>query len=764
MKFTFLKNIKNALFVASGLLIVNVSCSKVDIAKEDAEGDPTDVVTNPDLFANFNWSSSKTADVHVSVDDEFNGQYFYKLELFDKEPHDADAKSLGAGLAKKGQDLNTQVVIPTGLSTIFVQKTSPIGEVSYSILDATGSKINASSKTASSAKVASLNVKGLTKVASTSGDYSSAPVAPAVPSDAQAIKGSAAVTTVPASKSYVIKAGETFAGDITTLENTDGIVVYVQGKWHHGRPIALGRNTKIVVLPQGELNVSAINLNSGTASFQNYGDVLLNSLTINANNAFSNIGTLKIIAAVSMVGKAEFINFQKDVKVKIGSLTMRDADCVATNNGEIEILNGTFNNGTLNANCYTTVGTMQASKSTINIRPLAMLDVTNLRAEGAVFNLDIKGVLDVTKEANFKADADGRAVIINSIATDPLQKPFVRIKYVTVGTANTIHLTYNGNMIVVTDNHPRRADNKFTTGTNNTNVEIFWDRYNHPPYVAATSCNNGGAGTIPSTPPANQTLQAIDLGTFTYLFEDNWPVVGDYDLNDFVLSVNVVKYQNQANQVEKVVLKNKVYAIGATRRLGAAIQLDNVLASAVKSVTYSNTDVVGVNFPLVSGVGIEQGQSKAVVTVMDDAHKAFGLSTPALVFTHAGYSPFESEITITFNSPISGLSIHDLNPFIVSAKGGAPGKRHEVHLVGYKATDKIDPKIVEDAQKAEGTLSATDPFKTKDGWPFAIAVPVAQFKYQRVEGKHIKEAYPQFMNWVTSGGTSNQDWYNFPNN
>lgn len=709
---------------------------------------------------NFNWASSKTIDVRLSVDDMFDGQYFYKLELFDREPHAKGAILLGAGLAKKGQDLLTKVTVPANLSQIFVQKTTPRGEVSYSILETKDISGYAGVKTASSSKLSSS--KGLVRLASTT-----LPTAPSTPNDALAITGSANVTTVPATKSYVIKAGEWFSGNIPALDQSgvDGIVVYVQGKWHHTKPIEIGQGNKIVVLPGGELNVSALNMNNGTASFENHGDVLLNSLKINGGNSFVNVGTLKIVGAVTMVGKAQFVNYQKEVKVKVGSLSMADSDCVVTNDGEIEILKGTFNNGTLNANCYTTVGEMYSNKATINVRTDAMLDVTNLEAIGGVFNLDLRAVLDVTRVAKFKNDGSN-AVIINSLGPDAFNKSYVRIKYVRVDSQNAIHLAYKGYLVIVTDEHPYRSENKFTTDGASF-VEIFWDLYNHPPYVARTKCNNGGIGTIPTAPPADQELTPVDLGVHTYMFEDNWPRVGDLDMNDIVTDVNVVRYQNKENKVEKVVLKSKLRSVGASKRLGVAIQLDNVLAGNVKSVTYSKQDVVGNTFPLKT-TGVEDGQTYSVVTVVDDAHKAFGLTNTAYVFTqNTSTAPFETEITIVFNTPLSGFTHADLNPFIVSisemhfpyypSPENKPN-RPEVHLVGYKVTDKINTAMITAGQATTGALSTVDPFKTKDNLPFAISVPTS-VRYSR-ENKRITASYPDFIQWVNSGGTAFTNWYN----
>lgn len=763
MKLSFLKNAIILPCVSVVLLFAITSCSKKDGLSSPEEGEPTiDIPSEFSVSPNFNWATSKTIDVNLSVDDQYDGQYFYKLEVFDREPHLEGATLLAAGMAKKGQNFETKITIPTALSQIFVQKTTPRGEVSYSILEVGISSVITGSKVASVSKVAAVNITGLTRLASST-PFDNKPTEPEVPTTAVIyVSGSTNYTNPTAGQVYVVKKGSKFSGSLPLNAGVDGIKVYVLGTWHHANSIEMGGSSKIVVFSNGgALDVASVNMLSGTASLENYGDVLLKSLTLNKTNSFVNVGTLKIIGAVSMVGAANFVNYQKDLKVKVGSMTFNDPSAIATNNGEIEILEGNFTDGTLNANCYTTVGKMTTNRATVNIWSQAKLDVTSLDAKGGVYNINAGSELDVTKTALFAVDNSNRKVEIKGLGTASA-KSYARMKVVSVGSAELVHLAYSGPLQVVTDAHPKRSDNKFTTD-GSMSVEILWDMYNHPPYVPSTSCNNGGVGTQPNTPPADQTVTGHKIGSYTYMFEDNWPITADYDLNDCVMSIDVYLEKNQANKIKRVVLTNKIHALGAARGMGVAVQLDNINASQVKSVTYSNANQLGKTFKLLPGVGIEEGQSKAVIAVTDSAHKEFGLSSPSIYLKDV--APVELFATIEFNEPISSFTLEDLNPFIVSFKGSiTSGKRHEVHIVGRKGTDKLDAKVVSDAVTAGQIQSAVDLFKASGGWPFGISVPVSPFKYQKTESQRIDNLYPKFASWATSNGTTNQDWYLFPKN
>jgi len=78
-------------------------------------------------------------------------------------------------------------------------------------------------------------------------------------------------------------------------------------------------------------------------------------------------------------------------------------------------------------------------------------------------------------------------------------------------------------------------------------------------------------------------------------------------------------------------------------------------------------------------------------------------------------------------------------------------------LVGRKPTDKINASLVKREQGPDGELSATDPFKTKNNYPFALSLPLS-FKYP-YEGQIITKFYPEMEAWIRSGGTTNQNWF-----
>ncbi|UZJ65398.1 LruC domain-containing protein [Sphingobacterium sp. KU25419] len=197
-------------------------------------------------------------------------------------------------------------------------------------------------------------------------------------------------------------------------------------------------------------------------------------------------------------------------------------------------------------------------------------------------------------------------------------------------------ITYSGNLEIACSDHTVNGQWNTYYVINSPAKLVAYDK--STVVIAGTSCNAGG-NNAPGGNPTDQTVTEVNLGTYSYAFEDNWPNKGDYDMNDFVVDMNITKLQNATNKVTKVVLKGKLRSVGASKRLAAAVQLDGVTAGNVKSVTYSKKDLVGANLKL-SANGTETGQTNAVVAIVDDAHKAFGVSDTRFISTQNGaYSP-----------------------------------------------------------------------------------------------------------------------------
>lgn len=730
----------------AGITLFGASCSKV----KDLYNDTTAGSDSSSLFpagvnvpTDFMWNSTRAVDVRVAVDDQFSGKYFYRVEFFDNDPTlGSGANVLAAGQAKSGQDFVGKLMIPTLAKYIYLRETSPLGVAAISMIEVEQQNaINVGGISAGSASKASVLRGAKTSTTLASGSLRAAAVEATpvvVPSDAIALSGNSTIS-VESNKSYVVKSGVTFTGRIDANNGTSNVKIYVQGSWKNTSfELNLGSNNGLYITQAGSIDLVNVTQNT-VGGFVNYGSASLSKMETKNNTLYVNYGTLTADKADITNG-----NFTNYGVATIQNLSSTTNGTVVRNEGTLTVQNATLTNATLEAVCHTVINSLTTNGATISVAQGALLSLDKLDAGGTKINLAAASILDVKTLAKFNSQA--------STMTGPTSgQALARLKKVDVSN-QWMAITYGGNLEVACSDHTANAQWSTYYVVNSPAKLVPYDK--STVVIQGTSCNAGGNNASGGN-PTDQTVTEVKLGTYSYAFEDNWPSIGDYDMNDFVVDVAITKVQNAANKVTKVKLINKIRSVGAKNRLAAAIQLDGVLATNVKSAKYSNTNLVGQNLPLGSN-GVESNQKYAVITICDDAHRAFGISDTQFISTENGsYQPVQSEITIEFTTPLDNFTFADLNSFIVT-NGYKVSSRSEIHLVGYKGTDKINKALVE-SQTSKGRLSANDPFKSSKGEPWGLCVPVS-FVYPN-EYKKITGVYPKFEGWALSGGSQNLNWY-----
>ncbi|UXD69290.1 LruC domain-containing protein [Sphingobacterium faecium] len=734
------------LFLVSlvAITLIASSCSKVKDLYEEPDTDSSTLFPDgSNVPSDFKWNSAQSMDIRVAVDDKFDGQYFYRVEIFDNDPLlGQGANLLAAGQAKKGQDFVGKLMLPTMAKYLYLRETSPLGIASVTMIAVDPLKSNiqvaptsSSSSNRASVARASINTTISNTNSATVSALAATPVV--VPNDAVQISGNANVV-VETNKSYVVKTGTTFTGKIDANNGTDNVKIYVQGTWKNSSfEFNLGSNNSLYVTQTGSIDLINVTQNT-TGGFVNYGTAALSKMETKNNTSYVNYGILN--ADKADITNGSFTNYGV---ATIQNLSSTTNGTVIRNEGTLTVKNATLTNATLEAVCHTTIQSLTTNGATISISSGALLSLDKLDAGGTKFNLASSSILAVTTLAKFNSQASTMRGPASGQALARLKKVDVNNQYMAI--------TYSGNLEVASSDHTPNGEWNTFYVLNSPAKLVPYDK--STVVIAGTSCNAGG-NNAPGGNPNDQTVTEVNLGTYSYAFEDNWPNKGDYDMNDFVVDMNITKFQNTANKVTKVTLKGKLRSVGASKRLAAAIQLDGVPAGNVKSVTYSKKDLVGANLALAAN-GTETGQTNAVVAIVDDAHKAFGVADTRFISTQSGaYAPVDVVITIEFTTPLDNFSYNTLNMFIVNYAQNVGG-RNEIHLVGYAATDKINKSIV--SRESGKLLSATDPFKTIKNEPFALALPVS-FKYP-TEGQKVYDAYPLFKDWVTSGGLQNANWY-----
>ncbi|WP_455637051.1 LruC domain-containing protein, partial [Parabacteroides sp.] len=243
-------------------------------------------------------------------------------------------------------------------------------------------------------------------------------------------------------------------------------------------------------------------------------------------------------------------------------------------------------------------------------------------------------------------------------------------------------------------------------------------------YIPEGDCNEVGNGKDPDDvvpPDTDEDYEEEATLSYTYMFEDNWPAQGDYDMNDLVMNVQIMN-KKSGNKVTGFKTKCILYATGGTKELDVAFQLVDVPANKLS--------------------GAESGQTYAVAELFRDAHTQLGSAKRVPINTYSiTAEPAVFEKSYTFSGSLEQpVTAGNLNLFIVWG-GMDSNPRNEVHLPGFGGTDK----------------ATAGSYLSEDKWMWAIAVPTDDFASYPKETVRIDDAYEGFGSWILGGDVPG--WY-----
>jgi LruC domain-containing protein len=751
--------------------------------------DPTITADNPlDITApdGFDWSTTNTIRLSVEANDEYNGQYDYIIEVFDNNPIASAAdsiSSLAKGVAKSGHPfVLSAVTIAKSTTDLFIRQTDPKGRAvirSFPVQsNMTCSFTDNVSVSASTRSAISTRALATTRAVVPVPDYTS------IPGDAREISslGGAALE---AGKNYKITG--TYNGSFT-FWGSSNVKLYIQGTWNmpsdfqiqtgleiivmSGAKILANKNASFVgsssltIMPNGVVELNSLTFSNQEGHFKNWGSLTLgDDFTMSAgglfyskgtivakNGSFNNAspmqndGTITLDGKLTMPSNASFIN--------TGEVTAKDLDVNGvslTNEGKMIFDQiSSVNNSTVFNSCY-----MEAKKSAVFsgcrnfVLDQGYLKGKNLTIRGCVVKLNNGSMIEATNILHNQSEAtsyDGGTTGNRSlIKADKVEGQGI---------------TYSGKLTVESDHHFTKKPGENWKYTLNSPAEMAGYGDSNVVIEICTGTANGGN---PGTDPGNPTfpIESVNDTKYTYLFEDQWPLYGDYDMNDVVIRVKkTTMYLNASNKVEKFKLEAELVAVGASKNIAAGLQLDDVAASLVSSVEYGSTKPSTL-FSYASQ-GVEAGQSKAVIPFFANAHAFMGNSTNAFVNTVIGSTANVSVlptivVTATFSSATlspESFAAGKLNLFIIT--DGQSNNRKEVHVVNYRPTDKASTTFFGNNNDGS-SATAGKYYVSKDNlaWGICVASSVNHPK----EYAKVTDVFPNFASWVTSGGSSNTDWY-----
>lgn len=235
----------------------------------------------------------------------------------------------------------------------------------------------------------------------------------------------------------------------------------------------------------------------------------------------------------------------------------------------------------------------------------------------------------------------------------------------------------------------------------------------------------------------------------TLLFEDNWPVKGDYDLNDIAAHYTIQLYLTSEKMVHAIIVNVRLAALGGSYPYQLCMRAKNLKHSEVEVNNYSPSSSIGTYKVLSTGdepfmvaydwPGLKGSNGGAFYNTEEGS-----LAAPGTMYDNQ--VSFYSDIN---EIPLSDLP-HDSFDFFIKRTDNNPG---EIHLKGYAPTDAF-----KDGYAKEAANMGSAYYSTKDNFVWGIKVP-ATIAHPK-ERISILDAYPDFAGWVTSGGAKNEDWYN----
>lgn len=294
------------------------------------------------------------------------------------------------------------------------------------------------------------------------------------------------------------------------------------------------------------------------------------------------------------------------------------------------------------------------------------------------------------------------------------------------------------------------------------------NRYAVVPFTAS-------AGTVDFS---NKTIATITTPlayhSFTYCFEEDFPVPGDYDFNDCVLRMSV-QPGSKKNQVK---LNVTLAAVGAKKVLAAAVKLTNYSYDDIESVEIEGGRAFDEDYPLQlrlirDGATFQRGRNnEPVIRLFEDASWSMARNeadnignierrninvTRDTNEVNLHIEPVTRTYVINFKEDASGLLNNlledNLDPFIVTLYNGG---FWETHTYNYR--------------RSQVFYEYHDQTKLRMIW--ALCVPTGTFRWP-LEGQLIgnykdgiltgvfREYGHSFGQWAANRNSS-KDWFFYP--
>ena len=716
------------------------------------------------------WKMTEPVNVNVAVHEDAGTNY--TIRIYDANPLEegSSAKLLAEGIANNKLDFVTTMDCPTATGTVFVCRLDAHNRTVVKYVSVKNSQVNVAFGSTTKTRAADSEVaieKYSPKVSE---------------SEVKNMLGSAikldSNTDMAQGKIYYIPEGEIFKAQLKRSNGWGGrATLIVCGSWTpNGNNLDIPFGINIYVVNKGEINIPKdksliFKSEQGYLGVYTGGKIAGNNSNINLSQ---NSG-----------GDTYFYNAGTIEGVNLSTATSTTTTVYNCGVMDIDVLKCLHFINQGHAEC----------KETISVNGKSILVENGCNLKIGTINGDLKcGPLSNTKIEKFNMDRSGwgATTTIGSNAlleielgsfTGKFSAPSPQYTLVRIAQINDIsEFSTEGNIYYELKKIINLADEwrlKFLEALQN--GKGGYSKWGESPImIPSGDCTGDGY-----KPNEEGTGTPSSRMKYTYVFEDNYPQVGDYDFNDIVLDVSYYykrasDSENPNNNIQSIHMDVTLAAAGAGKELGAGLRIMGMHMADVDNIKIEDPNgfqksLPGSFFTSYYGTNTWFDDTKGIVIpIFGDAHRVFSQdfttsSSQLKRFLYNTYSSTEDakngattytykiEITLKDKSHNTPKYTKDQFDFFIGYRYKNMQKRVEVHLYEFMG---------EGATKGGTILERNFEIAQAGNNTWAICVPNFRYPKEKVNisvtSNRDEGAYPLFIDWAKDR-TKNTDWYKYPN-
>ena len=742
-----------------------------------------------DIDPAMDWKMTMQVRINISVHEDAGADY--TICIYDKNPlaDNSTAKLLVEGAANNQLSFSTIMDCPSTLTYVFVCRTDANNRNVVKCVPINNNQINASfGSSAVTRAVATRSVKIPTIETYT-------PTRTAADMEAlleQAIEVSPNdyYEDYQAGGIYKISQGSTFTGTISrALDSSNPAILIIAGKWEPSGSIQLEDGYIVYILKDAGITLSegSTFMMKGSTYFNIFegGNITgaANS-TIDITNASMqnynyNAGTIDVQAMTNGGGGVFTVYNAPSGILKVPNYQCSTSGNRLINQGIAE-LGDTHDNLNLYNGGQLTLSTLKGNlinqghatvadtQENCHVENGCYLNITGRFKGNLTLGDNCAATINEYPEVWNKSIALGNSCMINIDKASFMGTTFIgdtEPSLIKVNTLNNIQLSGNASQGNIYFEFQSFDNSLANDGWRNMNALTYFSKWGESPVlIPAGDCTGGG-----NTPVDSGSETPADPIPYTYVFEDNFPLVGDYDFNDVVLDVQTTHHlEKKTNHVKRIQLNVTLTAAGASKALGVGLRIVGISKSDIKEITTGGADrrfQASFNdpynqFSYNSGTHMEDGDPNVVIPIAGEVHNVFGESPGTMVNTGgtgitAHIHTYEIIIELADQTKTAPLFSKDNLDFFICYQYKSMQQRMEVHLYefwGYGAT-------------AAGTIQQENlDLAGNNTWaicvPYGFRYPIETINISRTDDP-TASAYPDFIYWARDRSSS-RDWYMNP--